>query len=252
MTAPTQRFSNKVKDYIKYRPSYPDEAIDFLAHEAKLSANSVIADVGSGTGIFTQLLLAKGYTVYAVEPNQPMREAADKQLKNDTNFHSVNGTAEESTLPDYSIDLVVCAQAFHWFDQLQTKAEFKRILKPKGLVALIWNNRQIDADEFAVSYELLLQQQGSDYKEVNHRNITDVDFNNFFKDGKYQLVKFNNVQVFDMDGLAGRAFSSSYIPAKHTEAGAVFLQSLQELFYLYQVNGTVNFQYQTEIYLGRV
>ncbi|MDB5115506.1 MAG: class SAM-dependent methyltransferase [Mucilaginibacter sp.] len=252
MPAPTQRFSNRVENYVKFRPGYPDEAISFLVKEAKLSIHSVIADVGSGTGIFTRLLLDQGFTVYAVEPNDAMRESAGKQLHTYPNFHSVNGTAELTTLSNHSIDLVVCAQAFHWFDQQKTKIEFKRILNPNGLVALIWNNRQIDIDEFAIAYELLLQQQGSDYKEVNHRNITDVDFSNFFKNGKYQLAKYTNVQVFDEDGLVGRAFSSSYIPPKDTEAGAVFLEALKQLFAQYQVEGTVNFQYQTEVYLGKV
>lgn len=248
----TQRFSNRVDNYVKYRPGYPDEVLTFLSEKAHLSDKSVIADVGSGSGIFTQLLLDQGYTVYAVEPNDAMREHAEKELKTYSTFRSVNGTAEETTLANHSADLVVCAQAFHWFNQEQTKVEFKRILKPVGMVALIWNNRQIDIDEFAIAYELLLQQKGSDYKEVNHRNITDVDFINFFRNGKYELAKYSNVQVFDEDGLLGRAFSSSYIPPKDTEAGQVFLADLKELFAQYQTNGTVDFVYQTEVYLGKV
>lgn len=189
MVNPTQRFSNRVENYVKYRPGYPTEAIDDLVKLAHITSQAVIADIGSGTGIFTQLLLDKGYTVYAVEPNDAMRASAVKQLSGYSNFHSVNGTAETSTLSNSSVDLIVCAQAFHWFDQHKTKAQFKRILKPKGLVVLIWNNRQIDVDEFAIAYELLLQQHGSDYKEVNHRNITDVDYSNFFKDGhNYQYL----------------------------------------------------------------
>ncbi|TSJ44158.1 class I SAM-dependent methyltransferase [Mucilaginibacter corticis] len=252
MAAPTQRFSNRVENYVKYRPGYPGETIDFLAKEAHLTKQSLIADIGSGTGIFTRLLLDKGYTVYAVEPNEAMRNSAEEQLSGYANFHSVDGAAEDTTLDKKSIDLVVCAQAFHWFDQEKTKAEFKRILKPGGQAALIWNNRQIDIDAFAVAYELLLQQQSSDYNEVNHRNITDVNFTNFFKGGKYKVAKYNNVQVFNEDGLIGRAFSSSYIPPKDTAAGQTFLTELKALFEQYQTDGTVNFVYQTEIYLGKV
>lgn len=252
MTTPTLRFSNRVANYVKYRPGYPDEVLEYLENNANLDANSVIADVGSGTGIFTKLLLDKGYTVNAVEPNDAMRENSVEQLGSYKNFRAVNGSAEDTTLESHSIDLVVCAQAFHWFDQHLTQAEFKRILKPKGQVALIWNNRQIEYNAFAVAYELLLQQQGSDYNEVNHRNITDVDFTNFFKHGKYQVEKYSNIQVFDEDGLLGRAFSSSYIPPKDTEAGQAFLADLQQLFQQYQVDGTVDFVYQTEIYLGKV
>ncbi|MES2378653.1 MAG: class I SAM-dependent methyltransferase [Bacteroidota bacterium] len=252
MATPAQRFSNRVDNYVKYRPGYPNEVLEFLIKQAHLSSQSVIADVGSGTGIFTKPLLNKGYNVYAVEPNDAMRQYAEKDLKDYSTFHSVNGTAEETRLANHSVDLVVCAQAFHWFDQQKTKEEFKRILKPNGLVALIWNNRQIEADAFAIAYELLLQNQGSDYTEVNHRNLTDVDFNNFFRNGKYELAKYSNVQVFDEDGLAGRAFSSSYVPAKDTDAGIKFMEELKLLFDQYQTDGEVNFEYQTEVYLGKI
>ncbi|MCC8424250.1 class I SAM-dependent methyltransferase [Mucilaginibacter sp. UR6-11] len=252
MTAPTQRFSNRVDNYVKYRPGYSEQVLVFLSEQAHLSNQSTIADIGSGTGIFTKLLLDKDYKVYAVEPNDAMRQYAEEDLKKYNTFHSVNGTAEKTTLAGNSMDLVVCAQAFHWFDQQKTKSEFKRILKPNGLVALIWNNRQIEADAFAIAYELLLQNQGSDYKEVNHRNITDINFNNFFSGGKYELAKYSHLQVFDEDGLVGRAFSSSYVPPKDTEAGQAFLAQLKLLFEQYQANGTVNFEYQTEVYLGKI
>lgn len=252
MSTPTLRFTNRVANYVKYRPGYPEEVLEYLKDNAGLTADSIIADIGSGTGIFTRLLLDKGYTVYAVEPNDAMRKSSEEQLFSYDNFHAVNGTAEATTLEAHSVDFIVCAQAFHWFDQMLTKTEFKRILKPKGQVALIWNNRQVEYDEFAVAYEVLLLQQSSDYAEVNHRNLGDVDFTNFFKNGKYQVGKYENIQVFDEDGLVGRAFSSSYIPPKDTEAGQAFLADLQALFEQYQVDGTVDFVYQTEIYLGKV
>ncbi|MFD2873539.1 class I SAM-dependent methyltransferase [Mucilaginibacter ximonensis] len=252
MTTSTQRFSNRVANYVKYRPGYPDEVLEFLKEKAGLTTGSIIADVGSGTGIFTRLLLDKGYHVLAVEPNEAMRENSVKQLSSYQNFKAINGTAEVTTLEPHSVDLVVCAQAFHWFNQAAAKTEFKRILKAGGQVALIWNNRQVEYDEFAVAYETLLLQQATDYAEVNHRNLTDVDFSNFFKNGKYQLGKYLNIQVLDEDGLVGRAFSSSYIPPKDTEAGQVFLTDLQQLFQQYQVDGTVDFVYQTEVYSGKV
>lgn len=252
MADPTQRFSNRVDNYTKYRPGYPPGVLDLLRTDGGLNNRSVVADIGSGTGIFTKLLLDEGYTVYAVEPNDAMRLAADESLGANKKYHSVSGTAEATTLKDHTVDMVVCAQAFHWFDAHRTKAEFARILKPGGKVALIWNNRQVEVDEFAINYELLLQQQASDYKRVNHQNLTGADFSAFFKDGKYRLTKFANTQVFDMAGLAGRAFSSSYVPAEETPAGAVFLKDLQQLFNSHQTNGTVNMEYQTEVYLGEV
>lgn len=252
MSNSTQRFTSRVDNYTKYRPGYPAGVLETLRQEGELPPGAQIADVGSGTGIFTQLLLDADYTVYAVEPNEAMRKAADKQLSRNPAYHSVNGTAEATTLPPYSVDMVVCAQAFHWFDAQKTKAEFARILKPGGKVALIWNNRQVGADDFSIAYEFLLQQQASDYQRVNHQNLTEADFNAFFKNGQYTLTKYPNIQVFDLDGLAGRAFSSSYVPAEDTPEGIAFMARLKEIFDSYQVDGKVNVQYQTEVYLGEI
>lgn len=250
MSNSAQRFTNRVDNYTRYRPGYPDEVLVFLRQEGNLSGHSKIADVGSGTGIFTLLLLNEGYTVFAVEPNQAMRNVADNQLRGNKNYHSINGTAEATNLAAHSVDMIVCAQAFHWFDAQKTKAEFARILKPGGKVALIWNNRQVEADDFFIAYEFLLQQQASDYKRVNHQNLTEADFNAFFNNGSYQLTKFLNVQVFDLDGLAGRAFSSSYVPAQDTPEGFAFMKQLKEIFDTCQVDGKVTVYYETEVYLG--
>ncbi|MGZ3765332.1 MAG: class I SAM-dependent methyltransferase [Mucilaginibacter sp.] len=248
----TLRFSNRVANYTKYRPGYPPQVLDYLQKQCQLSQGSVVADVGSGTGIFTRLLLGRGYTVNGVEPNEPMRREAEKQLQNQPGFHSINGTAESTTLPAKSAELIVCAQAFHWFNTPETKIEFKRILAPHGHVALIWNNRCIDADDFAIAYEILLKQVSGDYERINHQNLTETDFANFFRDGKYHFIKFPNYQVFNLEQLTGRAFSSSYLPAQDSEAGHSLSLMLRALFDQYQTNGTVMFQYDTEIYLGKV
>jgi ubiquinone/menaquinone biosynthesis C-methylase UbiE len=248
----TSRFSNRVENYAKYRPDYPAKVLDYLQHECHLTSESVIADIGSGTGIFTRLLLDRGYAVYAVEPNEAMRHEAEKQLKAYPGFHSVNGIAEGTMLNDKSANLIVCAQAFHWFNNVETKTEFKRILAPYGHVALIWNNRCIDADDFAIAYEILLKQHSGDYERINHQNLTQTDFAGFYHDGKYKLAKFPNFQVFNLEQLAGRAFSSSYVPAPDTEAGHEFSLQLKQIFDQYQTNGTVMFRYDTEVYLGRL
>src|ERR1700733_8165165 len=249
---PTKRFSDRVENYIKYRPSYPHEVLTCLASKGNLNTGSAIADVGSGTGIFSGLLLAQGYRVYAVEPNESMQEAAIMQFGNDENFVPVAGTAETTSLPSNSIDLIVCAQAFHWFDAEKSKTEFKRILKNDGMVALIWNNRDAETDEFAAAYENLLKRDSVDYNKVNHRNIDDINFKAFFKDSIYEAVKYPNVQVFDEEGLSGRAFSSSYVPAEDTEDGKKFKDLLKQLFVKYNTGEKVSFHYQTEVYLGKV
>jgi SAM-dependent methyltransferase len=255
MTKPdaTKRFSNRVSNYIKYRPGYPDEVISYLAKECELELNDKIADIGSGTGIFSAILLANGYTVYGVEPNEDMRLAAENLFKANNSFISIDGTAENTTLQPHSIDLVVCAQAFHWFDPDKTRTEFKRILKDDNkYVALIWNNRLTNVDEFAKTYDKLLEDQSTDYKEVNHQHLKGINFEHFFKDGKYTLAKFPNQQVFDYESLAGRAFSSSYVPAQDTEAGIEFDKLLRQVFDKYQISNQVIFRYETEVYLGKV
>ncbi|HZY35733.1 MAG TPA: methyltransferase domain-containing protein [Mucilaginibacter sp.] len=249
---PTKRFSDRVENYIKYRPSYPAEVLDYLAGQCDLANGSTIADVGSGTGIFSALLLARGYKVFAVEPNESMQGAAISQFGGNDNFIPVASTAETTSLPSDSIDLVVCAQAFHWFDAEKTKTEFKRILKDQGQVALIWNNRDAGTDEFSAAYENLLKQDSVDYNNVNHRNISDMNFKAFFKGGLYEAEKYPNVQVFDEEGLLGRAFSSSYVPAEDTYEGKKFKDLLKALFAKYNKDGKVRFYYQTEVYLGKV
>jgi ubiquinone/menaquinone biosynthesis C-methylase UbiE len=249
---PTKRFTDRVGNYVKYRPNYPDEAIAYLQRECRLNSNSKIADVGAGTGIFTGLLLNKGYKVYAVEPNEAMLQAAIDQYGNNPQFIPVKGTAEATTLPPNFIDLIVCAQSFHWFNEEKTAIEFKRILKTGAKAALIWNNRLADADEFSKAYENLLKHDAIDYNKVNHRKIGEINFKRFFKDGNYSVTKFSNQQVFDLDGLFGRAFSSSYVPSEGSEEGEKFRTLLENIFDRYNQNGLVSFHYQTEIYLGEV
>jgi SAM-dependent methyltransferase len=249
---PTKRFTDRVDNYVKYRPGYPDAVIKTLQGECNLSANSIVADVGSGTGIFTGLLLKNGFKVYAVEPNAAMQQAAKQQYNDNENFIATDGTAEATTLAANSIDLIVCAQAFHWFNDGRTRVEFKRILKDSGHVALIWNNRLADADDFSVAYENMLKKDSIDYNKVNHRNIKDIDFKAFFKDGDYKFIKFVNEQIFDETGLMGRAFSSSYIPAEGTLEGEKFRRLLKAVFDKHNKDGKVSFSYQTEIYLGKV
>jgi len=249
---PTKRFSDRVDNYVKYRPGYPTQVLEYLKDKGNLSARSIIADIGAGTGIFTKLLLDQGYTVYAVEPNAPMRDAAVAQLSSYKNFIPIDGAAGVTTLASKSIDMIVCAQAFHWFSNENTRVEFKRILKPTGKAALIWNNRLTKGDEFSVEYDTLLRNDSVDYNKVNHQNINDIDFKAFFKDGKYELKKFPNEQVFDEQGLIGRAYSSSYVPPEGTDKGEVFLKLLKELFARYNKDGRISFKYETEIYLGDV
>lgn len=249
---PTKRFSDRVDNYVKYRPSYPHEILTYLKDECQLQPGSVIADIGAGTGIFSKLLLDEGYQVKAIEPNQDMLAAAKLTLSCHENFKPVDGIAEATTLEESSVDCIVCAQAFHWFNNGRTRVEFERILKPGRKAALIWNNRSTVADDFLKAYDELLKNESIDYNKVNHQKIKDIDFKAFFKDGNYQLKKFPNEQVFDEEGLIGRAFSSSYVPPENTAEGNKFLAMLKGIFDKYNQDGKVVFRYDTEIYTGEV
>ena len=248
----TSRFSNRVENYVQYRPGYPAQAVDYIFTKAGLKEDAVIADVGSGTGIFTRILLERGYRVFAVEPNDEMRQAADAALRRYESFVSVKGTAEATTLPDNSVDCLVSAQAFHWFDLQHARLEFSRIMKPDGIVALIWNRRLSDADAFAIEYELLLKQSAVDYTIVDHRQLGHEQFAAFFRDSDYERNDFANEQKFDLAGLIGRALSSSYTPPPGSSHYETFIAKLELIFNKHQYNGLVTFHYTTEVYIGRI
>ena len=171
MSDPTKRFSSRVADYVKYRPSYPAAAIDFLMKSCGLDSGSSIADVGCGTGISTKLLLDRGCTVYGVEPNVDMLDAARENLSGYERFIPVNAASEATTLEDNSVNAVTAFQAFHWFDHAAVGAEFRRIVKPGGSAAVVWNERKLDATPFLVEYESLLKSNAVDYDVVRHDRI---------------------------------------------------------------------------------
>jgi ubiquinone/menaquinone biosynthesis C-methylase UbiE len=222
-----------------------------LRRKAGLGPASVIADIGSGTGISAELFLREGCTVFGVEPNKEMREAAERLLAGFENFRSVDGTSEATTLGDRCVDMVVAAQAFHWFKLLPTRAEFTRILKPGGRVVLMWNKRKLDATPFLCAYEALLQKHGTDYAKVRHENVDAKARTAFFSSGAYVTHEFPNEQRFDYEGLAGRLLSSSYAPAEGQPGHEAMMHDLRDIFDRHHNNGTVSFQYDTQVYLGR-
>jgi SAM-dependent methyltransferase len=235
-----------------------------------LNKETIVADVGSGPGILTRLFLENENITFGVEPNDAMRQAAQTILKDFQNFRSVGGTAEATTLPDVSVDIITAAQAFHWFDPEPTKAEFRRILKPGGWIALIWNMRQLDSTPFLREYEQFILDNAIDYNEVRHERIAGPlsdsparsadpsskakmagDLVNFFE-GPFHTASFDNVQVFDFDGLKGRLFSSSYMPTEDTEAGQRIVKELQELFEKHAEDGKIKVFYDTIVFYSQL
>jgi len=248
----TRRFASRVADYVKYRPGYPTGAIDALRQVGALRDGGVVADVGSGTGLLTRLFLEAGHRVFGVEPNAEMRAAGEVELRGFSEFVSVNGTAEATTLPAESVDLVVAGQAFHWFDREKAKAEFRRILRGERWVALIWNERRVDTTPFLVAYEKLLMDFSKDYTKVDHRQITPEVLNAFFGPGGFQTFTFDNRQVFDFAGVRGRLLSSSYAPGPGHPDHEPMLRELARIFELHQQDGEVVFEYTTEVNVGRL
>jgi SAM-dependent methyltransferase len=252
MTDSTHRFSDRVDHYIRSRPSYPDELYDFLRRELDLTPAWAVADIGSGTGISSEPFLTNGNRLFGIEPNGPMREAAQRLLSHYPLFQSVNGTAEATGLADHSIDLIVAAQAFHWFDQSRARAEFARILKSAGYLALIWNDRRQDSTPFLRAYEQLLQTCGTDYNQVRHENIDPDSIARFFAPASCQIRTFINSQQFDYQGLESRLLSSSYTPAAGDPRRPPMLAELRRIFDQHQSSGQVEFEYDTRIYFGHL
>ena len=248
MSNSTTRFSDRVEDYVKYRPHYPPAVLPYLQETYSFDASWVVADIGSGTGISTELFLGNGNRVYAVEPNREMRRKAEQLLGGDPHFVSVDGTAEATGLAAGSVRLVVAGQAFHWFDAVKSRAEFVRILRPGGVVVLVWNERLADT-AFEAAYDALIMEHGKDYKTTNHRNISDLQIGDFYQPASYVLKAFPNEQWFDFEGLKGRLLSSSYMP-NSGPGYAPMIRDLQQLFDKYQQGGRVRVGYETKVYSG--
>ena len=245
------RFDSRVANYAAYRPGYPEEMIAFLRDELGLGSASVVADVGSGTGILAGMLLGQGCRVFAVEPNAAMREAAEAALGGDPNFRSVAGTAEATTLADASLDFVTAAQAFHWFDVERARIEFHRILKPEGRAVVVWNNRRTDSTAFLRDYERLLRRFGTDYAQVAAAYGDAGSLRKFFAPG-YRAKRFDNFQLFDFDGLKGRLLSASYVPLAGHPSHEPMLAELRRVFDAHRQGGRVRIEYDTDVYYGQL
>lgn len=252
MSNPTQRFSGRVENYVRYRPSYPRAVLDLLKAECGLANASVVADIGSGTGILSRLFLENGNRVFGVEPNTEMREAGEKRLERYPRFTSVAGTAEATTLDDAYVDFVVAGQAFHWFDVERARVEFGRILRPGGWVVLIWNARRRDTTPFLTAYERLLRKHGTDYEQVEHGRSAAGMVDEFFRSDEYETQTFDNRQTFDLDGLKGRLSSSSYVPGPGESGYDAMMREAEHLFQAHETNGRITFEYDTKVYYGRL
>jgi hypothetical protein len=255
----TQRFSTRVRFYVRSRPRYPSNLIPFLNSALGLLPAHIIADIGSGTGFLSEPFLSNRNHVFGVEPNAPMRKAAESLLGEFQNFHSINGTAEATTLPGKSIDFITAGQAFHWFEPNATRVEFKRILRlpsngTGGIVILIWNDRRLD-DAIAVDYQHLIDRHSIDHAAVKARDTAAHEpavLRSFFGSSGYQHQALENQQLLDEEGFLNRIISASYMPTPDHPSYSAMEVETRQLFAARQQNGQVCLRYDTNIYYGRL
>lgn len=245
---PKKRFSKRAEYYSRYRPSYPDSLLRYLERELSFSQASVVADVGSGTGILSELLLRNGNRVFGVEPNEDMRRTAEATLVKFKNFRSISGSSESTTLENGSVDFITAAQSFHWFNPEQTRAEFRRILRDGGWVVLIWNTRETSTP-FLQEYDQLVSWV-SEWRRIRHEDVSESMIRGFL--GGYRAVKLTNSQKSDYEGLVGRLLSASYAPLPGEPLFDEMITKVSELFNRHEVDGVVTFEYETEVYAGQL
>lgn len=249
---PHARFSDRVEDYVKYRPHYSHDVVQALKAACGLLPEHVIADIGCGTGLLAEIFLENGNRVIGVEPNREMRLAGEDYLSAYSSFSAVDGSAEHTSLADQSADFVIAGQAFHWFRPPEARSEFARILKPGGWTVLVWHDRDIVSTPFLRAYEVFLRQYSNDYEQVTHKYLASYEaLQRFFAPDQVELIKQHNEQRLDFDGLRGRLLSSSYIP-KSGERYEAMMQALPTLFEEHAVDDRVVLEYDTKIYYGHL
>ncbi|AKG53893.1 methyltransferase [Dehalogenimonas sp. WBC-2] len=246
-----QRFSNRVENYVKYRPSYPQQYIGYLVNGIGFKPDSVIADIGAGTGILSKLLAAQVGTVLAVEPNADMRLAAAEYLKDTLNAVIIDACAEDTGLLDASIDFITAGQAFHWFDLEGSQREFRRILRPGGKVALVWNTRDIETP-FGREYESLVKQTCLEYLGSGGGSSENLAYRMFFKNGGYDYRVFPNNRHVDLETLIGYSLSTSYAPVKGDSNFPGFVEKLVALYDKYAMAGSLLLSAATHSYVGEI
>ena len=246
------RFTSRVGDYVRARPTYPAAVAEVLRDDCGLAGGTVVADLGSGTGLLSRLFLDAGCHVYGVEPNDAMREAAARVLEGQSRFVSVKGSAETTSLDSGSMDSVVAGQAFHWFEPLAAGREARRILCPGGWAALIWNCRSMTGSRFIESYQQLLERFSLDTRSVARSHDDPESIGRFFAPAVFQLWHCANFQLLDYEGLKGRLLSASYAPPPGHERHGPMIQELQRIFDVHSVDGRVQVDYDTRVYCGQL
>ena len=246
-----ERFNNRSENYDRYRPSYPSELLNLLKKVVDLGPNSIVADIGSGTGLLAETILRSGCKLFCIEPNEEMRNLAIRKLGKKSNCSILEGRAENTSLPGNSIEIITVGQAFHWFEPKETKREFNRILKKGGQVVLVWNTRRKSSGEFNPEYERVVKQYSRKYHSSGFEAV-DMEVMKEFYNGKFYSYKIKNDQRLDLSGLFGRYFSSSYALSETDSTVESLRKGLTEAFNRNEIDGYVTIEYETDIFVGRV
>ncbi len=247
----SQRFSDRVENYVKYRPGYPKKMVKFICDKFGLNRHKKIADIGSGTGISSKLMLETGSTVFGVEPNDKMRQAAERYLAGYENFRSFRGTAEKTGIESQGVDVISAFQAFHWFDNPVSRKEFRRILRKDGCLILVWNERQLDSSNFLREYERLLVEFGTDYQKIRHDRFTKESIEESFG-RSFATRSFAHSQTLNFKGLKGRTLSASYAPNEGDKRFKEMQEKLAAIFSKNEEKGRIRIPYETNVFYGMI
>jgi ubiquinone/menaquinone biosynthesis C-methylase UbiE len=248
----TRRFSGRVEAYRRYRPRYPRGIIPRLQELCGLTPASIVADIGAGTGMLAELFLENSNRVFAVEPNPEMRAACEELVASYPNLTCIDGTAEETGLPDDSVDFVAVGRAFHWFEQEKCRAEFARILRAEGWVVLAGMGPRKGADPVARDHESVLREYGLDYAALRERyNLGDAA-RKFFAGGAMQEAEFPGAEKMTYEELEGHTASLSVTPQSGHPRFSAMQRALKDFFARHQSEGKVRLPMNCRIYAGQL
>ena len=244
----THRFDGKSDIYEKARPKYASGLFDYLKNTLNIPSGSVFADIGSGTGIFTEQLLGCGYRVFAVEPNIDMRKKAEEKLSHNKNFVSVNGSDSDMKLPSGSVDYITAAQAFHWFDAAAFKKECRRVLKPEGEVIIVYNSGDKEAP-CARALAELFRKYNPEFRSFSN-GMSEEKCRAFFA-GDCAVFRTDNTPIYDRQGYTDRVLSSSYSLRKSDSGYSEYLKGINMIFDRFSLDGKIAVPTDTVAYIGK-
>lgn len=268
MTETPPHFTQRVENYVKYRPHYPQAVLELLKSECGLTSTHIIADVGSGTGFLAELFLENGNPVFGIEPDPDMRAAAEYYLQSFPNFTSIAAPAETTTLSNQSVDFLTAGQAFHWFNIGRTKKEFTRVLKTNGWVVVVWNARRTSGTPFLVALEEFWQTKQFWKKSSSRQTAQQLERTQmyrlnrelveqellipFFESGGFNEKVFENPMICDIHSFKGQVLSGAPALEPDDPYYVVMLETLERIFQTHQANEVVTIEYNVYVIYGQL